>query len=326
MTVTLINAGDHFRELWNEARNDSSLALGWIWPGGHGRLFSDTIEELLVGAAVSQPTVIASPRQVTRGDLARLQVGLTQVKRDVFILNAERLMAWDAHLLNLCTTRAGVNLILLCEGEANPELAAWATATCTTLAPDEGLDFMRTRPTSLGRAHVWDCQGALPVGSGLQAACREHASAADCVLAWFPHAVITGRSSPAPIRARLHELTRTDPVNRWRIWMHARDTFHGTQHAAMEAGLPANIVKNACLDELSPDCLSITVDGDIHEVPDQPGRLLGQRRTILQTEGLPGTGRLFAVHQARTHRYAEQLPGDPAPPITGPPKRWRVAS
>jgi len=128
MTVTLIDAGDHFRQLWKEARSDSGLALGWIWPGGHGRLFSDTIEELLVGASVSQPTVIASPRQVTRGDLARLQVGLSQVKRDVFILNAERLVAWDAHLLNLCTTRVGVNLILLCEEDANPDLAAWTTA------------------------------------------------------------------------------------------------------------------------------------------------------------------------------------------------------
>lgn len=326
MTVTLIDAGDHFRQLWKEARSDSGTALGWIWPGGHGRLFSDTIEELLVGASVSQPTVIASPRQVTRGDLARLQVGLAQVKRDVFILNAERLLAWDAHLLNLCTTRAGVDLILLCEDTPNPDLAAWATATCTTLTPDEGLDFMRARATSRGRAHIWDCQAALPVSSGLHAACSQHASAADCVLAWFPHAVITGRSSPAPIRARLHELTRMDAENRWRIWVHARDTFHGAQHAAVEAGLPANVVKNACLDDLSPDCRGITVDGDTYEVPDQPGRLLGQRRTILHAEGLLGSGRLFAVHQARTHRYAEQLPGDPAPPITGPPKRWRVAS
>jgi len=325
MTAYLIRGHDQYRGLWKAGIYDSTMALGWVRPGGRGRYFADTIEDLLLGASVAQPSVLESPRKVTRGDLGRLQVALRRSGRDVLVRNAEHLTPWDAYLLNLCTSRAGVNLILLCEQEPPVDLASWTDDVCVDITGEEALELLTSRPGHNTRQAPTPCEAALPIGAGTQPPCSAHASATECALESFPHAVATARSGSASIRARLHELTRTDPANQWSIWTHARDTFHGATRAAEAAQLPAEAIRDACLSDLSVDGTTLTIGQDTHGIPEGPGSVLATQRDIKIAEGFPYDTHLIKVRQAHADRYALGRPGDPVGPVPIPARR-RAAS
>lgn len=325
MTSYLIRAQHQYRDLWKAGIYDSTMTLGWVRPGGRGRYFADTIEDLLLGASVAQPSVLESPRKVTRGDLGRLQVALRRSGRDVLVRNAEHLTPWDAYLLNLCTSRAGVNLLLLCEQEPPVGLASWTNDVCVALTGEEALEFLTSRPGHNTRQAPKPCEAALPIGAGTRPTCSTHASATECALESFPHAVATARSGSASIRARLHELTRIDPANQWAIWTHARDTFHGAIRAAEAAQLPAEVVREACLSDLSADGATLNVSQKAHAIPEEPAAVVATQRDIKFAEGFPTDAHLFKVRQAHADRYALGRPGDPAGPVPTPARR-RAAS
>lgn len=325
MTAYLIRGQGQYRDLWKAGIYDSTIALGWVRPGGRGRYFADTIEDLLLGASVAQPSVLESPRKVTRGDLGRLQVALRRTGRDVLIRNAEHLTPWDACLLNLCASRAGVNLMFLCEQEPPGDLTSWTDNVCVGLTGEEALKRLTSRPGHNTRQAPTPCEAALRIGAGTQPTCSAHASATECALESFPDSVVTARSGSASIRSRLHELTRIDPANQWSIWTHARDTFHGAIRATEAAQLPSEVIRDARLSDLSADGATLTVGQDTYAVPDGSASVLAAQRDIKVAEGFPYDTHLFKVRQAHADRYALVRPGDAAGPVPIPTRR-RAAS
>jgi len=326
MTGYYVCAGDSHRDLWVAATYDSSMALTWIRPGGHGRLFTDSLEELLLGASVIQPTIIESPRQVTRGDIPRLEVALKATRFDLAVMNAERLSAWDGHLLNLCAARAGVDVYLICEVEPQGPLAAWAGSTLSRQDSEAMLDHMANRPSAEGRRHTWACAKAVAIGAGAAPRCEQHVSAAACVLTWAPHAVATVRLSPPALRARLHELARQDDESRWPIWTRARDTYRGAQQAAGAAGLTRAQLKSVRVGDLSRDGRTLRMDGRSLALPEGPASVIRARRDIKVAEGLGREAGLFAVQDARVAEYSAFRSGDPAGSAPIPPAKRRTSS
>jgi hypothetical protein len=315
MTITFTVDAHGHQALWRAAVYDPGMAVGVLMPGRSGRMFADTIAELLMQSGLLQPTPIERTRAVTRQDAGRLQVALQRASRDITIVNAERLTPVNAHLLALCSTRAGVNLHLIAEDTPSQEVLDWAAAYATTVAGDALLADFQQRPSAERRLEVWDCHPALRVGADTVPACAEHATATECVLAWFPHAIATSRTAPYPVRMRLHELTQLAPDTRWDIWAHARDTYLGARAAAGAAGIPGPVYKAACIDDLATDASTLTVNGHTYLLNGGPRLVIGTQRDIKVAEGLPGRSKLFAVREAGTDRYLRSRPGDPVPRI-----------
>lgn len=315
MTVTFTLDPAGHQVLWRAAVYDTGMAIGVPLPGRSGRMFADTIAELLMQVGLLQPTPIERTRAVTRQDAGRLQVALQQTNRDVTIVHAERLTPVNAHLLALCTTRAGVDLHLVAEETPSQELLDWAATYATVRTGDLLLAEFLSRPSTEGRLETWNCHSALRVGASREPACAEHATATECVLAWFPHAIATSRIAPYPVRVRLHELTQLAPDARWDIWAHARDTYLGAQAAAGVAGIPGTAYKAARIDDLARDASTLTVNGHTYQLTEGPRLVIGTQRDIKVAEGLPGRSKLFAVREPGMNRYLSPRPGDPVPRI-----------
>ncbi|CAB4967413.1 unannotated protein [freshwater metagenome] len=123
------------------------------------------------------------------------------------------------------------------------------------------------------RPFPWPCHAALEIGASQEPACGDHDSTVECTLAYFPHALVTARTTPVAVRARLHELSRIDGPAGWPACQHARDTHHGAPRAAEAARLPAIAVRCAMIADLSPDETALTVCGTTYAIP--AGRPLG---------------------------------------------------
>lgn len=309
-SLAVCRGGEH-QGLWEAAAYDTGIAVAVMRPGSGGRHFADTVADLLAGAGRIQPTVVPSPRAVTRVDLGRVQVGLAQSARDVAIVHAQRLAPADAALLLLCTARAGVDLYLLADAEPGPALATWAATAAPAVEPAELLQRLAARPGHDTRRAQSPCHAALELGAGIRPTCPRHASAVDCAVDWFPHAIATARATPAAVRARLHELARLDPEGAWPIWAHARDTHLGAQAAARAAGLPASAVRGARLRDLSRDGTRLTRDGTAYDVPAGPASVIATQRDVKDADGLATGSTLFGIRPGSVSRYRQPRAGDP---------------
>ena len=316
MTVTLTRApGSAYRELWKVAAADPTMAVSFLRPGGRGRHFPDTIAELLHASGRIQPSIAKTTRAVTRGDIGRLQVGLARSRRDIVILNADQLSGPDAELLRLCVQRASVNLTLVADEGVAPDVAHLVTPHGCVSPPDELLEAWQTRPGAGRRADTWDCQAALAPTSGDKAGCQDHKDALECVLAWFPHALVKGTATPLTVRVRLHELLAQSTQYALRVWPHARDIYNGARLAATLVELPAKAYQYAKVLDLAVDASTLTYGGITYPIPMEVRPIFEVARADKQADGFNANASLLLPRQGRIAQFrtpkrsAAQPPG-----------------
>jgi hypothetical protein len=312
MSVTFTHAGSLHTRLWESVTFDSSMAFALMRPGIVGRYFGECVSDLLSAAGRMQPTVSPAMREVKRVDLGNVQVGLARSGRDVTVLGAERLSASDAQLLHVMTSRAGVNLYLVTEGEASAQLGHWAQKTAHLVTGEELYVQWQRRQGANGRRDSWECQRALTPGVKDNQTCAEHKTLTACVLAWFPHALATARASPRQVRSRLYELASNNAPESWDIYAHARDSYYLALKAAEAADLPESIVSSAKIRDLSRDGTKLAASrGHTYQIPAGPSVVLAARRDVKTADGFAPESTLFQVRETTVKRFLLPRPGDP---------------
>jgi hypothetical protein len=312
MSATLTQAGEQYADLWRAATYDSNMAIAVMRPGAAGKSFADTVSDLLGTSGRIQPTFSPALREVKRADLGRVQVGLAYSRRDVTILGAERLSAADAQLLHVVTARAGVRLYLVSEEPPEPQLTRWGQKHAKLISGEELRKEWGTRPSAGGRRNEWACHPAMRLETISNPACDVHESVTGCVLAWFPHALATARTSPRYVRARLYELSRSDGPDRWDVYAQARDTYYPALKAAEAADLTHSVISTAKIRDLSRDGTQLrTENGRIFQIPEGPSKVLAARRDVKVADGFAPESTLFHVRQTSVRRLLQHRPGDP---------------
>lgn len=139
--------------------------------------------------------------------------------------------------------------------------------------------------------------------SGGKPGCQDHKDALECVIAWFPHALVKGTATPLTVRVRLHELLGQSTQHALRVWPHARDIYNGARLAATLVELPAKAYRHAKVHDLAVDASTLTHGGVTYPIPVLVRPIFEVARADKQADGFTMNASLLLPRQGRIAQF-----------------------